>query len=115
MKKSTLEKCRKKLLEMKQTLLNKKSSEELKIDTDVQDEGDSAQDLSNKDLALILSNKEFNTLKQIEEALSKIEDGTYGICVDTDEKIEEKRLLANPLALRTLEAQESYEKELKRN
>lgn len=37
-------------------------------------------------------------LKKVHEALKRIEDGQYGICTVAGEKIEEKRLDANPLA-----------------
>lgn|SRR3989344_7382207 len=37
-------------------------------------------------------------LKKVDAALKRIEDGTYGICVECGEKIEERRLRANPIA-----------------
>lgn len=48
-------------------------------------------------------------LAQIEEALRRMDEGTYGICVDTGQLIEAARLRANPLAIRTVEAQRRYE------
>jgi RNA polymerase-binding transcription factor DksA len=38
-----------------------------------------------------------------------MENGTYGVCVDTGQLIEAARLRANPLAIRTVEAQRHYE------
>lgn len=37
-------------------------------------------------------------LKDVEEALARIENGTYGICVVSGEPIEEERLMADPTA-----------------
>lgn len=37
-------------------------------------------------------------LKDVEDALAKIENGTYGICEVSGEPIEEDRLMANPAA-----------------
>lgn len=43
------------------------------------------------------SKKQFElTLKQIDQALKKLETGDYGICVSCEEEIDEKRLLAKP-------------------
>ncbi len=48
-------------------------------------------------------------LAQIGEALERMDKGTYGICVDTGRLIEAARLKANPLAIRTIEAQRRFE------
>lgn len=116
MKKSTLKKCEEKLLAMKkeiQVSLKERAKEGLSIETDVQDEGDMAQESSSKAVSMLLIDKDKNKLALIEQALGRIEDGTYGICIDTEEEIEERRLLANPLALRSIVAQENFEKEQK--
>ncbi|MEA3321754.1 MAG: TraR/DksA C4-type zinc finger protein [Bacillota bacterium] len=49
-------------------------------------------------------------LGEIEEALARIEEGTYGICVDTGEEIPFERLEALPYAKRTARAQEKFDK-----
>ena len=49
-------------------------------------------------------------LGEIEEALDRIEDGSYGVCVDTGEEIPYERLEALPYAKRTAQAQEKYDK-----
>ncbi|WP_078391062.1 TraR/DksA C4-type zinc finger protein [Shouchella patagoniensis] len=48
-------------------------------------------------------------LNEINEALARMEDGTYGICVDTGENIPYDRLEALPYAKRTTEAQAKAE------
>ena len=48
---------------------------------------------------------------KIDEALSRIENGSYGFCQDTDEPIGLKRLMARPIAVLSLEAQERHERQ----
>ena len=50
-----------------------------------------------------------DVLAEIEDALKRIRDGTYGKCVDTGKDIPEARLEANPWAARTVDAQQAYE------
>ena len=47
---------------------------------------------------------------KINQALQRIEDGSYGYCVETEEPIGIKRLDARPLATLSLEAQERHER-----
>jgi DnaK suppressor protein len=47
---------------------------------------------------------------KIDEALSRIEDGSYGYCSETGEPIGVKRLEARPVATLSLEAQERHER-----
>jgi RNA polymerase-binding transcription factor DksA len=49
-------------------------------------------------------------LGEIEEALERIKNGTYGTCVDTGEEIPYERLKAVPYAKRTAQAQEKFDK-----
>ena len=52
-------------------------------------------------------------MKKIDTALKKIDDGTYGYCLETGEEIGLKRLIARPIATMTVEAQERHEKQEK--
>ena len=55
--------------------------------------------------------KQLDTLlKQIDRALEKIEEKTYGICDITGEDIPIPRLEAVPYAVMTVKAQEKFEK-----
>ena len=47
---------------------------------------------------------------KIDEAVRRIEDGTYGFCSETDDPIGVQRLEARPVATLSLEAQERHEK-----
>ncbi len=49
-------------------------------------------------------------IAKIDEALVRIEDGSYGYCVETAEPIGVKRLDARPIAALSLEAQERHER-----
>ncbi len=48
-------------------------------------------------------------IAKIDAALQRIEDGSYGYCVETGEEIGIKRLEARPIATLSIEAQERYE------
>ena len=52
-------------------------------------------------------------INKIDNAVSKIEEGTYGYCEETGEEIGLKRLMARPIASLTVEAQEKHEKQEK--
>ena len=55
--------------------------------------------------------RERKLIIKIDEALSRIENGTYGFCEDTDEPIGLKRLMARPIAVLSLAAQERHERQ----
>ena len=61
-------------------------------------------------LELRTRDRERKLIRKIEEALSRIEDGSYGYCVETGEPIGVKRLEARPVATLCLEAQERRER-----
>ncbi len=49
-------------------------------------------------------------IAKIDEALRRLENGTYGYCEETSEPIGIKRLEARPIAILSLEAQERHER-----
>jgi DnaK suppressor protein len=61
-------------------------------------------------LELRTRDRERKLIRKIEEALSRIEDGSYGFCIETGEPIGVKRLEARPVATLCLEAQERRER-----
>jgi len=65
-----------------------------------------------KTINLEVTNKEFSLLRQIDRALEKIEEGTYGVCDLSGEEIPLKRLEALPYATMTVKAQEKFERGL---
>lgn len=54
--------------------------------------------------------RERKLISKIDSALSRIEDGSYGYCEETDEPIGLRRLMARPIATLSLEAQERHER-----
>ena len=58
-------------------------------------------------------NRQIKLISKIDEALKKIENGTYGFCEETGEPIGIKRLIARPVATLCITAQEKHEKEEK--
>lgn len=65
-----------------------------------------------KTVNLEVTSKEFSLLRQIDRALEKIAEGTYGICDLSGEEIPLKRLEALPYATMTVKAQEKFERGL---
>ncbi len=47
---------------------------------------------------------------KIDEALERIDDGSYGYCEETQEPINVRRLEARPIAVLSIEAQERHER-----
>lgn len=54
--------------------------------------------------------RERKLISKIDSALSRIEDGSFGFCEETDEPIGLRRLMARPIATLSLEAQERHER-----
>jgi len=61
-------------------------------------------------LELRTRDRERKLIRKIDEALKRIEDGTYGYCLETGEEIGVKRLEARPVATLSIEAQERRER-----
>ncbi|GAB4229117.1 MAG: TraR/DksA family transcriptional regulator [Acidobacteriota bacterium] len=78
--------------------------------TGARDTGDQAQDSFTRDLMFGLSQSDRALLREIEAALRRIAEGTFGICEMTGEPIEKKRLEAIPWARYSLKAQEKMER-----
>jgi DnaK suppressor protein len=81
-------------------------------DTDgLADEFDVASRSQDQAFLLRLADKERKLLIEIDRALSKLEDGTYGLCEGTGEPIGKKRLDARPWARYSVEHKERLERE----
>ncbi len=108
-----LEYFRQKLLAWKGELL-RESGETL---SHLQEESLSEPDLADRasletdrSLELRTRDRERKLIQKIDEALGRIEDGSYGYCEETGEPISLKRLEARPIATLSLEAQERHER-----
>jgi DnaK suppressor protein len=61
-------------------------------------------------LELRTRDRERKLIRKIDEALKRVEDGSYGYCLETGEEIGIKRLEARPVATLSIEAQERRER-----
>ena len=75
------------------------------------DIGDLSQSIFDREMDASVGEGIERRLGEVERALQKIQEGTYGVCVDTGEEIPRGRLEAVPEAIRTVEAQQRFEKE----
>jgi DnaK suppressor protein len=71
---------------------------------------DRASSESDRALELRTRDRQRKLISKIEEALIRIEDGSYGFCEETGEPIGLARLEARPTATLTIEAQERHER-----
>ncbi|MES0488650.1 MAG: TraR/DksA C4-type zinc finger protein [Leptospirales bacterium] len=102
------------LLEKRTRLMKEIQNQVEEVSSEKSDEPgdmvDMATELLEQEMNLSLTTAEVNTLKDIEEALARLEEGKYGICIDTEELINKSRLKVLPEAKRSLGAQEKYDK-----
>lgn len=115
--KSDIEKFKRRLHELKNQMVHmvRETSADVKATENKgysQHQADEGTDDFDRTISLELTNKEYDILRQIERALEKIEEGTYGICDISGEEIPIKRLEAVPYATMTVGAQEKFEKGL---
>jgi RNA polymerase-binding transcription factor len=108
-----LEYFRQKLLRWRAELLN----ESIETLQHLQQESLSEPDIADRasletDRALELRtrDRERKLISKIDDALKRIEDGTYGYCEETAEPIALRRLEARPIATLSIEAQERHER-----
>lgn len=103
------------LLRLRNELLNAikyKSTEDLHIPSDeIVEDGDQAQTYINQNVSFGLRERELSRLREIESALMRIENGSYGFCEETDEPIEKRRLQKVPWARLSIAAAEERERE----
>ena len=104
---------RNKLLEWKESIIreSRETMAQLKDgpirEADLTDRASSETDWS---IELRTRDRQRKLIAKIDEALARIEDGTYGYCEETGEPIALKRLDARPIATLSIEAQERHER-----
>ncbi len=74
------------------------------------DIADRASAETDRSLELRTRDRARKLISKIDEALERIENGTYGYCEETSEPISISRLEARPIATYSLEAQERHER-----
>ncbi len=114
-----IKECRSKLLSTKSEILNR--VKEARNDLHLEEKGGDEADQTVRVLAeaefLSLHERLRFQLMEIESALGRIENGTFGICEETEEIIEHERLLAIPwtrLSIEGAEIRESINKKYAR-
>src|SRR5712672_2111690 len=93
------------LKEAKETLAHLQAKSENHPDL-----ADRASSETDRAIELRARDRQRKLIAKIDEALARIEDGTYGYCEETGEPIALKRLEARPIATLTIEAQERHER-----
>ena len=81
----------------------------------IPDESDQASAIMEKDIELRFRDRDRIRLKQLQNALSRIEKGAFGICESCRGTIPEKRLEHNPVASYCIECQDRAERRLGQN
>lgn len=114
-KEDKFEGVRRRLLERQKDLIRESNAEISQIlnkddkYNGVSDDGDIADVACRDSMQAAKFSRHLTQLRSIEEALLRIDEGTFGICEDCEDKISPGRLNAIPFALRCVECQERRE------
>ena len=116
MEKKKAEQYRKRLVAKQEELLRMVSKSEKdgrQVDEDItQDIADKAANSYTKEFLFHQSDDNRRILQLVTEAMERIKDGTYGLCVACQEEVQAKRLEAVPWARHCIECQEKQEQGL---
>jgi len=102
-----LQEWKKELVRANNEALYNGSMDDNSISADIVDQASSYTD---KNVEMKAINRQIKLISEIDKALMRIKDDTYGYCLDTAEPIGLKRLMARPVAKYTIAAQEKHEK-----
>lgn len=115
MKDEKLQHFKQKLLQAKTKIMNSgimNDFADLHIQSDdLADEADLANSTINQQITFSIRDKEMSKLKRIDAALARVEEGTYGYCIESGDEIEHKRLETQPWAEYCIEVAEEKERE----
>jgi RNA polymerase-binding protein DksA len=115
MKKEFIEKIKDSLIALKQEIISNlvASSEDFKEiveGMDPKDVADTASDDIDRKMIEALGSQELKRLKLIDSALTRIEQGKYGICIKCGKHIPQNRLEAIPYALMCIDCKTAEER-----
>ena len=102
-----LQEWKKELVRANNEALYNGSMDDNSISADIVDQASSYTD---KNVEMKAINRQIKLISEIDKALLRIKDDTYGYCLDTAEPIGLKRLMARPVATLCIAAQEKHEK-----
>jgi len=108
-----LEYFKQKLLKWKEDILreSRETLSHLQSETENHaDVADRASSETDRALELRTRDRQRKLISKIDDALRRVEDGSYGYCEETGEPIGVARLDARPIATLSLEAQERHER-----
>jgi DnaK suppressor protein len=105
-----LQDWKKELIKANNEALYNGSMDDNSISADIVDQASSYTD---KNVEMKAINRQIKLISEIDKALARIREDTYGYCLDTAEPIGLKRLMARPVAKYTIAAQEKHEKDEK--
>ncbi len=108
-----LEYFKQKLLDWKEEILRESRDTVSHLQTETEnhpDLADRASSETDRALELRTRDRQRKLISKIDEAMRRIEDGSYGYCEETGEPIGLARLEARPVATLSLEAQERHER-----
>ena len=91
-------------------ILNDLEDLQIKSD-DLADEADLANNTISQQISFSIREKEMTKLRRIDAALGRIEEGVFGLCIESGEEIELKRLETQPWAEFCIEVAEERERE----
>ena len=119
MRKAFLKKARDTLQEMRAQLLRNVQAELHEGREQSKDEGmdtyDLASDARDREINFILTDREREKLQAIDEALARVDEGSYGMCESCESDIAEGRLEALPFTRLCINCQAEREKEARLN
>ena len=108
--KMKLQDWKKELIKSNNEALYNGSIDDNSVSADIVDQASSYTD---KNVEMKAINRQIKLISEIDKALARIREDTYGFCLDTAEPIGLKRLMARPVAKYTIAAQEKHEKDEK--
>lgn len=116
MKKSLIFECQKQLISKKAEILDRLLlfKQDFSSTSHIGDEADQSSSLMIENQRLTFQQNLRVLLLEIENALMRIQKGSYGICEETEEPIEEERLLAIPWTRLSVEGAEIRDAEKRR-
>jgi DnaK suppressor protein len=109
LRKILLEKRQEMMKEISSTLEQSLSSDQQRRLESAMDVGDQAMAALERELGISLLEMQNRKRQMIDEALHRLDDGTYGVCADCGVEISERRLQAIPFAKLCVECQSNQE------
>jgi DnaK suppressor protein len=109
LKEILVERRREMLSEVKEKMRDVRTESAAGITHGVLDAGESSEADIQDDIEFALIQMKAETLNKIDEALARLEEGSYGYCFECGEEIAQQRLRALPFAVRCKECEEARE------